>query len=94
MSGERTNVRRLGAVGAFMLAHLVPREGSQLTCSEVFACYRTWCDAEGYAAFREAEFSRIFESVAREVGIPLRQRGSNLSFMDAAMAEASFEERT
>lgn len=84
---------RLGAVEAFMLARLIPTAGRQLTCSEAFAGYRAWCDSKGYAAFRETVFTRTFEAVAREVGIPLRQRGSNLSFMDAALVEATPEEQ-
>lgn len=85
MSGAELAVRRLGAVEAFMVARVVPAEGHQLTCSEAFAGYRAWCDSEGFAALREAEFTRTFEAVAREAGIPLRQRGSNLSFMDTAL---------
>ena len=85
MRGAGVAIRRLGAVEAFMLARLVPADGQQLTCSEAFRSYRGWCDAEGLAPFREAEFTRTFEAVAREAGIPLRQRGSNLSFMDTAL---------
>lgn len=70
-----------------MLARVVPEIGSQLTCSDAFADYRSWCDQEGLAPFRETEFIRAFEGMAREIGIPLRQRGGNLSFMDTAVQD-------
>lgn len=78
---------RLGAVEAYMLVRVGFEPGRQLTCSEAFLDYRAWCEREDLAPLRETEFIRRFEAVAREAGIPLRQRGSNLSFMDTSLQD-------
>lgn len=80
-----TEAGRLGAVEAYMRARVVPEPGKQLTSSAVFEDYRRWCVLEGLAPYREAPFLATFEAIARQVGIPLRQRGGNLSFLDVAM---------
>ncbi|MDX2156082.1 MAG: hypothetical protein SFW09_06180 [Hyphomicrobiaceae bacterium] len=33
---------RLGSVEAYAMARIVPVSGSQVTCSKVFADYRSW----------------------------------------------------
>lgn len=81
--------RRLGAVKSYMLARVVPELGCQLTCSDAFLDYRAWCVQEGLAPFRETEFIRVFEAIAREAGIPLRQRGGNLSFIDTGLRDVA-----
>ena len=73
---------RLETVEAYMLARVAPDAGHQIACSAAFEYYRTWCAAEGLAPLREAAFVIALEEIARAAGIPLRQRGSNLSFMD------------
>jgi hypothetical protein len=80
---------RLGMVEGYMLARVVPEPGRQLTCSDAFLDYRAWCERQGFAPFRETEFIRVFEAIAREAGIPLRQRGGNLSFMDTGVRDVA-----
>ena len=76
---------RLGAVEAFMLARVVPAPGRLVTCSDAFADYRQWCVTEDVAPLRESEFLSVFETVARSAGIPVHQRGSNMTFVDTAL---------
>lgn len=78
---------RLGAVEAYAIARVAPDPGRLVTCSDVFADYRSWCDQGGLAPLREPQFTEAFEMFAREVGIPVRQRGSNLSFVDVTLAD-------
>lgn len=80
---------QLGSVEAYMLARVTPEPGQQVTCSVVFEDYRTWCEREMFAPLREDQFVAIFEDVARAAGIPLRQRGSNLSFLDTVLRDAA-----
>jgi hypothetical protein len=91
MAKPRTIVEagRLGAVEAYALARVVPEPGRQVTCSDAFVDYRAWCEREGQAPLREPQFMEAFEVLAREVGIPIRQRGSNLSFVDVMLTETS-----
>lgn len=76
---------RLASAEAYALARVVPGVGQQVTCSALFSDYRVWCGTAGLVALREAAFISAFEELARTVGIPLRQRGGNLSFMDVAL---------
>ena len=80
---------RLGTVEGYMLTRVAPEVGHQLTCSDAFTDYRSWCEREGLAPFRETEFVRLFEVLSREIGIPLRQRGGNLSFMDTVVRDVA-----
>ena len=80
---------RLGAVEAFMLARVVPRAGGLVTCSEAFADYRRWCADHDLAPLREAEFLSVFETVARSSAIPVRQRGSNMTFVDMGLSDCA-----
>ena len=79
---------RLGAVEKYALARVTPAPGELVTCSQLFSDYRSWCVREGLAPLREAVFTEAFEVLAREAEIPIRQRGSNLSFVDVALADA------
>lgn len=77
----------IGTVEAYVLARVAPEPGAQVTCSAVFEDYRSWCARETLIPLREVEFVGAFEQVAREAGIPLRQRGGNLSFLDMALRD-------
>lgn len=66
----------------------MPAPGKLVTCSQLFADYRSWCVREGLAPLREPVFTEAFETLAREAEIPIRQRGSNLSFVDVALTDA------
>ena len=79
---------RLGAVEDYALARVRPSPGALITCSQVFADYRCWCEREGMAPLREAAFTEALEDLAREVGIPIQQRGSNTSFIDVVLCDA------
>jgi hypothetical protein len=76
---------KLGSVDAYMMDRVVPAAGKMVTCSEVFEDYRAWCDRGGMAPLREGEFVDAFESLARTVGVELRQRGGNLSFLEMGL---------
>ncbi len=78
---------RLGTVEAFALARVVPQSGKLVTCSDIFVDYRVWCEREGQTPLREPQFTEAFEMLAREIEIPIRQRGSNLSFVDVTLAD-------
>lgn len=80
---------RLGAVEAYMLARVASKPASQVTCSAAFEDYRGWCVVRGDIPLREAEFVAAFEGLARQAGIPLRQRGGNLSFMDMTLKDVA-----
>jgi len=90
MSGDNQDVRHLGTAEAYALARVGPVAGVQVTCSALFEDYRAWCGAQGFVALRESEFVAAFEAVAREVSIPLRQRGGNLSFLDVALRDHEY----
>lgn len=79
---------RLGTVEDFALRRVMPASGQQVTCTATFAAYRDWCLASQAVPLREAQFTEAFETLAREAGIPIRQRGSNLSFVDVALTDA------
>lgn len=76
---------RLGAVEAYAIERLSPAPGVQVTCSAAFADYRNWCGHRGFVPLREAEFVAAVEELARSAGIPLNQRGGNLSFVDVEL---------
>lgn len=78
---------RLGAVESYALARVSPHPGGMITCSAVFDDYRAWCARSCLITLREPAFTAAFEEFAREVGIRLRQRGGNLSFMDMALTD-------
>jgi hypothetical protein len=89
MSVNKGDARQLGTVEAYCLERVTPAQGRQVTCSMVFKDYSAWCERRGFVPLREASFVEAFETLVREVGIPLRQRGSNLSFLDLALGDVA-----
>ena len=82
---------RLGSVDAYALDRFLQLKGNQVTCSAVYADYRIWCASRHAIPLRETEFVAAVEELARSVGIPFRQRGGNLSFLDVALGNAGVE---
>lgn len=81
----KTDTQRLGLVESFALERLVPEPRNDLTCSEAFSAYRADCERRNLIPSREAEFTRSLEALARAAGMSIRQRGSNLSFLDTTL---------
>lgn len=79
----------IGGVEQYALARVTHRTKSNTTCSDLFADYRLWCAREALAPLREASFTLTFLQIARESGIGIQQRGSNLSFLDVAIGDVS-----
>lgn len=65
---------------------LVPVRGSRLTANEVYADYEAWCKKHNYVAVREGVFTEQLIVLAKDIGMPLEQSGSNLEFCDVGVA--------
>lgn len=76
----------LGDAVVYADERLVPVRGSRLTANEVYADYEAWCKKHNYVAVREGVFAEQLIVLAKEIGMPLEQSGSNLEFCDVAVA--------
>jgi len=65
---------------------LVPVRGARLTANEVYADYEDWCLKHNYVPVREGIFTEQLIVLAKEIGVPLEQSGSNLSFCDVGVS--------
>ena len=61
---------------------LTPARGSRMTANAVYADYEAWCRKHNYVPVREGIFAEQLIVLAKEIGIPLQQSGSNLEFCD------------
>lgn len=75
----------LGPVVEFAVACVEKDDASVLTMTEVFQAYEVWCRRGNFAPLRQAEFQDAFVELAREVGISVRLRGSNISFIGVSL---------
>lgn len=79
----------LGDAVVYADERLLPVRGSRLTANQLYADYEAWCGRHNYVPVREGIFVEQLIMLAREVGMPLEQSGSNLEFCDVALAGKS-----
>lgn len=65
---------------------LRPERGSRLTANVLYADYEGWCRKHNYVPVREGIFAEQLVVLAKDIGIPMQQSGSNLEFCDVAVA--------
>lgn len=76
---KRREPRKLGHVDAFMLERLEPADG-RVFLDLITHHYRAWCETNDRVAYRDAEFGKRFEVLARELGFEGFKEGARIYF--------------
>lgn len=64
---------------------LRPERGGRLTANVLYADYEGWCRKHNYVPVREGIFAEQMVVLAKDIGIPMQQSGSNLEFCDVGL---------
>lgn len=75
----------LGDAVVYADERLQPVRGSRLTANKLYADYEAWCGKRNYVPVREGIFTEQMIMLAKDVGMPLEQSGSNLEFCDVGL---------
>lgn len=84
LKGQRMTTT-VGDAVVYADERLTPARGSRMTANAVYADYEAWCRKHNYVPVREGIFAEQLIVLAKEIGIPLEQSGSNLEFCDVTV---------